>query len=159
MKASKLIRAVSAAAVALAFASGAFAQSTASVDVKVTLASKCAWNNAAGTAPTGLSVDFGTYTAFQAGNLPATPATFTVKCTRGSTTPTASWDTASGTVGGLGYTLNSPSSTTAAGTAASGSTGAGADIVTFTLGGSIASGQAGDSAAATTDTRTITMSF
>ena len=159
MKASKLIRIAGLAAAALAFGSGAFAQSTASVDVKVTLTSKCQWSG--GTTPTGLTVNFGTYTAFQVADLtPTTPPTFTVQCTRNSTTPTATWDTpASSTVAGLAYTLNAPAATTVTGAAASGSTGAGADTVTFTLGGTIVGGQAGDATAGTTVTRTLTMSF
>jgi hypothetical protein len=158
MKASNLIRVATAAAL-LAFGSGAFAQSTVNVDVTVALTSKCQWTG--GTAPTGLVIDFGTYTAFQTGSAtPATPPTFTVQCTRKSTTPTASWDSpASTTVAGLAYSLSAPTSTTVTGAAATGGTGAGADTVTFTLGGSIAGGQAGDATASNTVTRTLTMSF
>jgi hypothetical protein len=155
MKASKLIRAVSAAAVALAFASGASAQSTVSVAVKVSLTGKCEWKT---TSPTGVTLDFGTYTAFgSAATASASP--FTVHCTRGFAAPTASWDATGGTVAGLAYTVAGNSGTKTGGTAASGGAGATADDYTFTLTGNMVAGQAGDSGVAATDTRTLTMSF
>jgi hypothetical protein len=155
MKASKLIRVLSAVAVALAFASGASAQTTVSVAVKVALTGKCEWKT---TAPTGVTLDFGTYTAFGTAKT-ATASPFTVHCTRTFAAPTASWDAAGGNVAGLAYTVGGNTGAKVAGTAAAAGVGATADEYTFTLTGNMVAGQAGDATGLTTDTRTLTMSF
>jgi hypothetical protein len=164
MNASKLIRAVSTAFAVLAFASGASAQvvlSSANVNVKVNLTSQC---KLAAAAPT-LAVDFGSYTAFQAGAAaPATPQTFDVKCTHNfGTAPTVTWDTGSGlgVISGLQYTLSLSGGTPAKGADATATTGAGADTITFTLDGSMPGLQAGDNAGAGAQTasRTVTLKF
>jgi hypothetical protein len=163
MKVFKLIRIAGIAAAALVLASGASAQTllnSANVSVKVSLTSQCKLSAAAPT----LAVDFGTYTAFGAATTPNPSMTFDVLCTRGfGSAPTITWDAnaGAGVIAGLAYSLSLSGALKTAGAAATATAGAGADTLTFTLGGTMASGQAGDNAGAgaQTATRTVTLTF
>jgi hypothetical protein len=141
---------------------------TASVNVKVSLTSKCQWNG--GTAPTGITVDFGDYTAFQTDPNPGSTPTVTLECTRGfGGTPTATWDTTNGdasgggTVAGLAYTLTATAQTRVDGDAPSTTVPLGsADKVAFKLGGNMPGGQAGAGSTGTVAgsvNRTLTLTF
>lgn len=174
MKAIQTVRALAAVAGLSALASAASAQAVltdAPVDVKVTLTSQCRWQS--GSAPTGLTVDFGGYTAFQAGPKAGTTTDLVLECTRSfGTAPTVTWDVAGttaaadgkGVVAGLYYQLSLTGATTSAGTAPTTATGAAGGtprVATYTLGGSMPGGQAGtDTAnAEVTQARTLTLSF
>ncbi len=159
MKTRNLLRtaAILAAFSGLGVASAQSLLNNAEVTVSVTLESKCRWDT---TAPGALAVDFGTYTAFQTTDkTPATPQTFTVECTRGAGTPTVSWDSTSGVVKGLQYTVSLTAGATVGGTAATTSTIGTGDKVTYTLSGNMPQGQAGDATEAGTDTRLLTVAF
>lgn len=123
-------------------------------DVKATVNAKCVTNNGA-TTP---AVDFGAVDAFAA-TVPDATANLKFKCTRGLAITSATLSTLASTVAGFGYTLAVDAGTKAAGAAASGSTGAGADNWTYVVTGSMAGGQAGDSAAPTSDAQTLTIAF
>jgi hypothetical protein len=162
MKVHSLFRTVAIAAAFTCVAPMASAQAlltAAPVSVTVNLTSQCKW---ATSAPAGLAVDFGTYTAFQvAAKAPATPQTFTVECTRNfGTTPTVAWDggTNLGVVGGLQYSLAVNAGTPTPGTAASTTSTGSGDQIIFTLTGSIPGGQAGD-ASGGADNRQLTLTF
>lgn len=163
MKAFTFVRALAAAAALASLAPMVSAQTllnNATVTVSVNLSSKCRW---ATSAPTGLAVDFGTYTAFQTtAQTPATPQTFTVECTRNfGTSPTVTWDggTNLGVVGGLQYSLSVTGGTPTAGTAASTSTIGTGDSIVYTLSGSMPADQAGQQGAAASASRQLTMTF
>lgn len=147
-KALKLI----AAAAVVALSSPVFAQATYGFSVTGTVAARCESNTAAGQV-----VDFGEYTAFAGSALGSvTPAVIAFRCTRGITAPTTALSGGTGTVAGLDYTLSIAGGTTAT----SGSNAAGNfDVYTYTISGSIAAGQAGDVAAATTDSVTLTVTY
>jgi hypothetical protein len=153
----KLLSALS----ALLFSGLASAQAVVqNVDVQVTLTSQC---RAATATPALITVDFGTYTAFGAGiAAAATPATLTIECTRNyAPAATVAWDgaTALGVVAGLQYTLSVSAGAVSAGApATTASTGSG-DTRVYTIGGSMPAGQAGDNTAATTASRTLTLTF
>jgi hypothetical protein len=161
MRNTNFFRTLAVVAAFATLAPAAFAQAVSgSITTKVNLASKCRWQG--GTAPTGVIVDFGTYTAFQTTTKSATPVDVVFECTRlYGGTPAISWDgsTAVGVVGGLQYTLSAtvvraggdPASTTSVGTA---------DTVTYTLGGSMPADQAGEGpAGVSTGSRTLTVTF
>jgi spore coat protein U-like protein len=160
MKALQIVRALAAVAALSALSTGASAQVTGAVSVNVTLTSQCRLQTT--TAPV---VDFGTYVAFGGG---ATASDVEVKfeCTRGyGATPTASWDTTNGNAAGVGvlagleYQLTA-NETRAPGAAATATTGAGADIVTYTVGGTMAGNQPGqDSTGVQSHSRTLTVTF
>lgn len=156
-----------AAALALISASSFAGSATSNFDVSVTLTSKCQVK----TASTGMAF---TYTAFQTGA--ATANTSVVfECTRGfGTPPTVVLDTATdassaaagqgttgaGVVGGLQYTLTvAAGSKSTTGSAATTSSIGSADEYTYSISGSMAAGQAGDSSKATTQTRTLTLAY
>jgi hypothetical protein len=161
-KVSKLI-----AVAALALSGSAFAQTvTQNVNVSVTFTPTC--RIATGTAAT-LTVAFPAYTAFQTLAItPTTSPSFTIECSRnyGNATPTVAWDTANGTstgggtVAGLAYSLTTASPVITNGAAATGATGATARTVVYTIGGSIAGNQPGDSTAGSPSaTRTMTVTY
>lgn len=159
-----LIRTLAVVAAIAALAPAAQADTALStVTVKVNLTSKCRWQG--GTAPTGVSVDFGPYTAFQTtANTGSPSGAVTLECTRGfGGTPTATWDGDSaggGVIAGLNYTLSATAGTRVAGTAADASSIGSADTVPFTLGGDMPADQAGAGAGgAQTATRTLTLTF
>lgn len=165
MKASNLVRAIAAAAVAAALAPAVSAQSVSGgVDVEVTLNSKCRVQ--AGANPV---IDFGNYDALDdAGkNLPGA-ATVTFQCTRGfGGTPVAAWDTTNGAADGKGvlaglqYTLTAAGARTG-GTAASTTSTGSPDLVNYTVNAVMPGGQAGAAAGATLNdshTRTLLVTF
>jgi hypothetical protein len=168
MKNLKLVCSLAVFGGMVAFAAPASAQAvSAGVDVKVTLASKCRWNG--GTTPTGLTVDFGSYTAFGSAKT-GTTTNLTFECTRNyAPTPVVSWDTTAtnstaagvGTVAGLQYALTMTAGTGSPGAAATATSIGSGDTVVFTLGGSMPGGQAGDDqgGAQATDSRTLTVTF
>jgi hypothetical protein len=136
-------------------------------DVNVTLTSVCQVK----TASTGMNF---TYTAFQAGASTANTSVV-FECTRGFTNPptvvldtgtgatsaaAGQGTTGAGVVGGLQYTLTvAAGSKTTTGTAATTGSIGSADQYTFAISGNMASGQAGDSSLATTQTRTLTLAY
>ena len=115
---------------------------------------------------TGIStdLDFGTYAAITGGaSVPAPTTTFTIKCTRNFTPASFTFDAAGGgtdgVVAGLNYTLSAADALTTGGTGATPGVAGTADIRTVTITGGMAANQAGDSTAATTDARTLMVSF
>jgi hypothetical protein len=142
---------------------------TADVTVTVSLASKCRWQGGGATDPS-VTVDFGSYVAFQSGDNSGTTPTVTLECTRGyGAGPTATWDTTNGdasgggVVAGLAYTLtatpqprqggNTPSTTDPLGTP---------DTLAIKLGGTMPGGQAGAGTTATVSGsvgRVLTLTF
>jgi hypothetical protein len=165
MRTSNVFRTLAVVAAFATLAPSAFSQVvTGSVTTQVNLTSKCRWQG--GTAPTGVTVDFGTYAAFQTTANTAATANVVFECTRGfGTAPTISWDgsTAYGVVAGLNYQLSVSAPVRVAGTAATAAAaGIGsADTVTYTLGGTMPADQVGAGAggAGLTATRTLTVSF
>ncbi len=138
--------------------------------VDVTLTSKCL-----ATTTTAPSLAFA-YESFQTtAASPTAPISLTFKCTRGIAEPTLSFDTVSGTstsgsasaatgegvVGGLRYTLsvgaNSTSATT--GSAATNTTIGSEKVLTYSVTGSIQPLQAGDAVAATSDLRSLIVTY
>ena len=94
-----------------------------------------------------------TYTSFQAGAATSTGGAFSVRCT--NTLPyTMALDSTTGTVIGLNYTLA---------LSAAGGTGAGLTAASYTVNGSMASGQSGDCATTAvctgTQARTLTITY
>lgn len=128
-------------------------------DVTVTLTSACRIQGGATVSPV---VDFGTYTAFQTtANTPASPASFNVECTRNLPAPTYSFDGGSGAgvVAGLSYTVSASHTGPTGGADATASVAAVADVYAVELTGTMPAGQPGQSGAATTDTRTLTITY
>lgn len=146
------------------FAPGAFAAGVdASVTVKVNLTSKCQVK-----AGQTNVVNFGTYQAFAAADVPGTGTTVTFECTRGfGAAPTVAWDATGGTTAGVGvinglqYTLSATPGTRVSGTAADTTTIGSPDTIPVDLGGTMPAGQAGAGAGGTvtTTTRTLTVTF
>jgi hypothetical protein len=114
---------------------------TSNFDVTVALTSVCQISTAPGT------VAF-TYTAFQAGNATANTS-FGVRCTNNLGYTMALDTPASQSVGGLAYTL-----------ALSAASGTGSGVAQpYTVNGTMVGGQAGDSTASATQTRTLTITY
>jgi hypothetical protein len=163
MKSLNILRALALVGAAVSLAPSAMAQTVgATIGTTVNLTSVCRWQG--GTAPSGVTVDFGAYTAF-GGAVTASSPTVTYECTRsfGSLTPGIGWDggTAYGVVGGLNYVLTASAARTpgAAATAVLGGTG-GADTFVITLGGSMPGGQAGAGpSGVATGSRTLTVTY
>ena len=164
MKRLALLASLAAFAASPAFAAGA---ANSNFDVNVTLTSVCQVK----TASTGMNFS---YTAFQSGASTASTSVI-FECTRGFTNPptvvldtgtdktsaaAGQGTTGAGVVGGLQYTLTvaAGSKTTTGSAATTGGIGS-ADQYTYGISGSMASGQAGDSAAATTQVRTLTLAY
>jgi hypothetical protein len=135
-----------------------------SFTVSVNLSSRCiATNSGAAT------LDFGTYTAFQAGaQSPAAPVTLTFDCTRGLAPVSVAFDTVNGTAAGVGvlaglqYSLNASAASIVAGTAASTATIGTADAVSYSVNGSMPALQAGTCGTATcaaSHTRTLIVTY
>ena len=132
--------------------------------VSVSLSSQCkATNNATTT------VDFGTYTAFQAGAATGTPVNLTFDCTRGFSPSSVAFDAVNGTTAGVGvlqglqYTLTAAAPTSAAGSAASTTSIGTADVKTYNITGTMPALQAGACTTAscgpTAHTRTLIVTF
>ena len=133
-------------------------------NVSVNLASRCIATNVS--APT---LDFGSYTAFQASAAtPATPVTLTFDCTRGLAPVSVAFDTTNGTAAGVGvlvglqYSLSASAASVINGTAASTTSIGTADAVSYSVTGSMPALQAGSCGAATcagTHLRTLIVTY
>jgi len=133
-------------------------------NVSVTLSSQCKATNSGTT-----TVDFGTYTAFQAGAATGTPVNLTFDCTRGFSPSSVAFDTVNGTAAGVGvlqglqYTLTAGAPSSVAGTAASTISIGTADAKTYNVTGTMPADQAGDCATATcgptSHVRTLIVTF
>lgn len=118
-------------------------------NVSVELTSVCRSTSAANQA-----LAFGTYTAFQESALANTTGiAIAFACTRGLA-PSVAFDggLATGSVGGLNYTLTVGAATTGTGTGNS-------ETYSYTITGSIAAAQAGDALASVTDDRTLILTY
>lgn len=132
-----------AAAAALAMAPAAnAATATGNFNVSVTLTPVCSIT--AGPA----NVTF-TYTSFQVGAAPSAGGAFSVACTQNLSYSMSLDAPPTGLVGGLAYNISVP---------AGPFTGTGA-AVPYTISGTIAGGQGGDTAAATTEARVLTITY
>ena len=137
--------------------------------VDVTLVSKCL-----ATTTTAPSLAFA-YESFQNTNSsPVAPVSLAFKCTRGIAAPTLSFDTTSGSstsglstgatgegvAGGLRYTLSVGANTsTNGGTAATNTTIGSEKVLTYSVTGSIQSGQAGDVTASAQQIRSLIVTY
>lgn len=163
MRNTNIFRTLAVVAAFAALAPSASAQAVSgTVTTQVNLTSQCRWQG--GTAPVGVTVDFGTYVAFQTTANPGSTPAVVFECTRGfGTTPTIAWDgaTSGGVVAGLNYTLTVSAPARVGGSAATAASIGTADAVTYTLGGTMPANQAGAGAGGTvqTATRTLTVSF
>ena len=131
------------------------ANASSGFNVTTNLTAVCAVQTAA------VALDFGVYTAFT-GPANATPTTsVTFKCTKGTTISAAAFDTGSGlgVVQGLAYSMTVGAASTAAGAAATSTVGAGADIVTYVVTGSMATGQPGAGSGAGSSPRTLIITY
>lgn len=147
----RLIVALAAAAAAAGLSAAAAANAAVptvsqNFDVKVALTAVCLTNNATPTA-----VDFGTYTAFGSASTPAPTTVISFKCSKNVTISSVTLDGATPSVAGLTYGL----------TVGGDSQSSVSDytVHSYTLTGSMTAGQAGDTAAATTQTRTLTIAY
>lgn len=130
--------------------------SVGTFDVQVNLTSACKINTGSATA-----LDFGAYTALGA-SAPAPTANIKFDCTRGLAISSVAFDTGSGkgVVAGLNYDMTVAPVSKAAGTAATATVTGTADVLTYMVTGSMATGQAGAGAGgAATDVRTLTISY
>lgn len=123
-------------------------------DVKATVTALCQSTDA-----TNPALNFGTYTAFGSAQFPTPTTNIHFQCTRGLLITNVALSKTASTVAGLAYTLGVDAGTKTGGSAATGGTGAGADTWVFVVNGNMPASQAGDSAAATTDTQTLTITF
>ena len=137
--------------------------------VDVTLTSKCI-----ATTTTAPSLAFA-YESFQAAAAaPTAPISLAFKCTRGIAAPTLSFDTTSGTstsglstgatgegvAGGLRYTLSVGANTSTNAGAAATNTNTGSEkVLTYSVTGSIQSGQAGDVTASAQQIRSLIVTY
>lgn len=146
------------------FAANVSANFTASVTLTSVCQVKTGSNNQ--------TLDFGTYTAFGSSQT-ATSINIDFECTRGfAASPTVAFDTGTdktstsgssatgaGVVGGLQYTVAVAAGVKTAGTAATTSSIGTADTYRYAVSGAMAAGQAGDSSAATTQARVLTITY
>ena len=150
----KLLISVAMAAMFGAMASPVMAAAASNnFNVSVTLSSQCRQTN------TGTqTVDFGTYTAFQAGaQASVASASLAFECTRGFSPVSTAFDTVLadstaagvGVVQGLQYALTAAAPVNVAGTAASSATIGTGDAKTYVVSGTMPALQAGACAAAT----------
>ena len=122
------------------------------------------------------NLDFGTYTAFQAGVQTATNTTATLTCTRGLAGVTANFDTTpaigatgaaaaatavgAGVIHGLQYDITATPGATTAGTAATSVSIGTADSRPYTIAGTMPALQAGTGpTGAATQVRTLTVTY
>lgn len=135
------------------------ATTSSGFNVTANLTAQCAINTAAS------ALDFGTYTAFGSASIPAPTTSVSFKCTKGTTISGAAFDTVNGTaagagvVQGLAYTMAVGSGALVAGTAATSTVGATADVTTYTITGTMVSGQPGAGSGAGTSARTLIISY
>ena len=141
-------------------------QTTGPLNVSVTLAARCQLAAVGST-----NMTFTSYTAFGAA-VDSNAVDYTLSCTRNFGTPVVTFDVlgvggalgaadGSGVVGGLRYTIATTIGTVTAGAAATAAPSSigGADTRNIGLVGTIAAGQAGDSSAATSQTRVVTVTY
>jgi hypothetical protein len=170
MKKTILVLAGVASILAVVPAAQAAALVAGNFNVSVTLISQCTIASAIG------NLSFGTYTAFQGGDQPATPVTTTLSCTRGlldagvkaafdtvdgDSTAAAAATTAegAGVLAGLQYGITATPGTITTGTAATASTIGVPASRAFTISGTMPAGQAGDFTALSSRQRTLTISY
>lgn len=131
-------------------------------DVSVTLSAQCRAKDA-GTK----TLAFGTYTAFRATALDATPIDIEFECTRGLTPTNVAFDTTNGTaigggvIAGLNYDLAFATAVVTAGdeaTSAAGDIGT-ADLRSYEISGSMPELQAGKVGATSTHVRTLIVTY
>jgi hypothetical protein len=154
----KKLTAIAIAATTLLATAAQAASFNQTFDVTVALTSACRIQGG----PVTPVVDFGAYTAFQTtANTPASPASFNVECTRNLAAPTYSFDSGSGAgvVAGLSYTVSASHTGPTGGADATATLAAVADVYTVELTGTMPAGQPGQSGAATTATRTLTITY
>ncbi len=91
------------------------------------------------------TVDFSTYTAFQAGVQNSTTVNLLFQCTRGLTAPTVAFDTGSGAgvIAGLQYNLTAAAAVFTAGTAATTASIGSGDQYSYAVSGTMPANQAG----------------
>lgn len=147
------------------------ATTSANFNASVTLTSQCRVK----TGSDAQTLDFGTYTAFQATAKTATAINIDFECTRGfAASPTVAFDTGTdkttsasgasatgeGVVSGLNYTLAAAAAVKTTGTAATTSGIGTPDTYRFNVTGSIPSGQAGTtSSGAQTQARQLIITY
>lgn len=125
-------------------------------DVKASVSARCIANNGA----TNPVIDFGPVLSLDAtAVIPSPTANIAFKCTRGLPIVSAALSTTASTVAGMAYSLTLGAVAATPGAAAAGGVGAGADAYSYPVKGTMAAGQAGDTAAPTTDTQTLTITF
>lgn len=134
--------------------------------VSVALTSQCQASNSG-----SQTIDFGTYTAFQASAVTPAGVGLTFNCTRGFAPTSVTFDATNGAasgegvLNGLNYSLSTGAATTTNGTAATATAGGigTADAVSYTVTGTMAAGQAGTcttaTCAAASHTRTLIVTF
>lgn len=122
-------------------------------NVTVNLDAKCILNGAAA------DLDFGTYTAFGSASVAAPTTTVSFQCTNGLTPSTVTLDAINTVVRGLAYTLAVTGGTPTGGSAGTTTTAAVADTRTYTVTGTMASGQAGTGSGAGSVVRTLTVAY
>jgi hypothetical protein len=113
------------------------------------------------------TLDFGTYTAFQAGIQNATGINIEFECTRGLVPTTVAFDTTNGTaigggvVGGLNYDMAFATAVVTNGDAATSAADdiGTADLRSYAITGTMGADQAGATAAAVSHTRTLIVSY
>ncbi len=165
-----LNRLTAAAACLAALASSAFADTVSKqFSVSATFTPACLTNNSSPT-----TLDFGSYTAFGSAATSAPTTSISFKCSRGMTLTSAVFDpgtdastgtasttpTGAGVVAGLRYTLTTAAAVkTTTGTAATTSAAGTADVYTYVITGAMDGGQAGCSTCASTQIRTLTMTY
>ncbi|MBC7601692.1 MAG: hypothetical protein H7255_03410 [Ramlibacter sp.] len=118
-----------------------------SFNVTATIAAKCR-NVTVGTPV----VDFGVYTAFAGPANVAPSAQMVFECSQNLAPVSAVLDATTGTLVGVTYNLTMGAPATGAGAA-------GSTSYTYTVGGTMVLNQAGDATGATTDARTLTVSY
>jgi hypothetical protein len=159
-----LLVAATAGAVILAATLPAQAATTNNdLTVKVSLNSQCQATNS-GTQ----TIDFGSYTAFQAGPINPAAVNLTFRCTRSFPPVSVAFDVANGNAAGVGvlaglqYTLTAGAPSTVAGTAATVATIGSGDAVTYAISSTMPADQAGTCAVGTCSaqhTRTLILTF
>jgi len=136
------LKLISVAAV-VAFSSPVFAQASHGFNVTASLSARCVSNT------TGTPVmNFGAYTAFGAAATPAPTAVISFRCSRGMAPATVALDAASGSISGVAYTLAIGTVAPTLGDSGAAGTVGTYDSFAYTVTGSMAAGQAGDTAIA-----------
>lgn len=140
------------------------ATSNNNFNVSTSLSSQCQATNSG-----SQTVDFGTYTAFQAAPQPSTSVNLLFQCTRGFAPASVAFDTVNGNAAGAGvlvglqYNLSAGTASIVGGIAATTATIGTGDAVTYAVSGTMPSGQAGACATSacgpTSHVRTLIVTF